>query len=109
MKHTDQTLAKQLLKLRGSDYSPWKLGVLARRQLLRFLVIGLLVYMKVNSDLGSLLESALIFSIGMIIGAIINDIAFVFRISKAWPFTKKVTDWDLVEKMANSEQENSKH
>lgn len=97
-------MAKQLLLVREKGYNPWRVGVFSRRQNLRYLIIVLMIFLKANSEFEPILDTALLGAIGVIIGAFVNEIVFIFRISNGWPFTQKITDWNLVEQIANGEE-----
>ncbi len=108
MKYRDQKLASDFLKLRESGYNPWKLGFLARRQILRVIILVVYGFLWPSFSHSQLLTTGLALGGSIIIGAMFSEIAFIFRISKTWSFTEKVTDWKIVESLARKESDISK-
>lgn len=100
MRSSDQKTASQLLKLKETGYNPWRLAVISRRQVLRLLFVLVFASLAQTNDLSSLFLTTFTFCGGIIIGAMINEIAFIFRVSKVWPFTEKTTDWEKVRQLA---------
>ena len=42
---------------------------------------------------------------GLFLGMLLRDGVWIKAIGKSWPFTEKVTDWEKVKKIAESEEE----
>jgi hypothetical protein len=73
----------------------------ARRYLILILIFGLLL-----SVLAYIKQwPAFTFAVGMLLGSLLRDVAWVRQSSRAWPFTEKVTDWDIVQKLAQESAE----
>ena len=104
MSQLDSKLAKQILKIRKIGYNPWLIGVFSRRQMIRIIVLLIFGVTYFGSSPSPSTVTALALAGGILIGAMINEIVFVFRISRTWSFTEKVTDWNLVEKLAGQKR-----
>ena len=91
-------LARNLLESKEHGFS---LGQSLRRSwkriLFRVVIITLAVflYFRVTPD------NALLLGIGILFGATLQDIGWVWRIGKNWSFTEEIIDWEKVGKIAN--------
>ena len=46
--------------------------------------------------------SYLIFASGILIGSFAQDLAWISTLSKSWPFSKSIMDWEKVKEIAES-------
>lgn len=101
---SERRLAQQLLKIREKGPNPWAQFVpvsrgIAIRYLYVFFVLGLIVFKVFPPHLETLLYLAL----GLVIGVWLRDFVMVRFQARLWPFSVKVTDWDVVEEIARCE------
>lgn len=101
---TDRKLAQQVLKIREKGPNPWlQFAPISRGIVFRYLyalfVLALIVFKVFPSHLANLLYLAL----GMVIGVWLRDFKTVRLQARLWPFSVKVTDWDVVEEIARCE------
>ncbi len=96
------TKAKQLLARRQAPNSPWfYLSRDWRRQ-----VVFILAYIAI--PIASWSMNLRLLAVAMacfFIGAKIRDVRWWFALSKEWPTTSKLIDWDKVEAIANGDAE----
>lgn len=101
----EKTLATRLLKMKKEGYPPLHRIVIGngKIQILRLLILVFAVTIIIQS--WNEPESKIMLGLaGLIIGAQLKEIVVYIKIGKGWSFTKKVTNWDLVEKIANDTQ-----
>jgi hypothetical protein len=103
MKETsDQVRAQRLLSLRVHDAYGFGtfLKLNARRYVFRIILsaVGLTIIAFTG------LWAWFAFFLGMVVGAFLRDMSWVRSNRRTWPFTKKVTNWDLVETLAAAER-----
>jgi hypothetical protein len=70
-----------------------------RRILLRVVAIVFFLYLYFNFRASALYMLA----IGMLFGAMLQDIGWIFKIKQSWPFTNKIMNWSKVEEIANGQ------
>lgn len=94
---SDQTYAADLLAVKNKGY-PFKRHIQAnKRYYIRLAAFGLiasvlLIFLK--------MWSVLCVVLGMIVGSILRDFAWVKNLKKSLPFSMRVTDWNKVESIA---------
>jgi hypothetical protein len=97
-KINEQLLAKRMLQLREQD--GYRFGAFlrmnARRNILRALYLVAALALLASMKLWLLCS----FMLGMFFGAFVRDFDWVRSSRRAWPFTNKVTDWDIVRELA---------
>ena len=96
---SEKLLAKRMLQIREQDGYGFGtfLRVNARKNFLRLLYLVPALALLASLAMWFLFA----FMLGMFLGAFVRDFDWVRSSRKAWPFTKKVTDWDLVQKLAD--------
>ncbi len=98
----ESELAKSLLRIRDNGFPSPLTSLFGRKpvHLLRYLVFGGLVCLL--AELWSDVESRafLLGLLGFFVGAIFKEMTFVNKIRANWGFTRKVTNWELVERLA---------
>ena len=103
---TDTQLAKSLIKIRETGYpNPLKaMFGMNKLQMIRPLAAILLLFLAItNADhpfLGKLTIAMFSFSIGILL----SEFKMIIRIAKSWPFSEKITNWELVEKIAEDKE-----
>ena len=100
----EQQLARRLVKHRAAGYS---IAYVLYRSVARYairiaLLAGLLVAFSTTDALW--LKGFLLWAVGMLLGAISRDLAWLRRIKKHWSFTEKITDWRKVVDIAEGKQ-----
>jgi hypothetical protein len=93
----DSEFARSLLELRESGCSfRLQFRRLARANLLLMVsfTIAIAIYTWLQLWVGVYIM------LGMLLGSVLRDVAWVFAIKKSWPFRLKVTDWDKVQSLA---------
>jgi len=94
---SDQILAKRMLEMHDRGYS---FALFFRRSAKNYLLVlscfgsGLIAF--------GLLQLWIPFNLilGLSAGCLLRDIGWFRAISKTWPFSLKVTDWDKVRRLA---------
>ena len=95
---TDQALAQWMIEMRERGFSGGSfLRKSARSYLLLLSIYAVLL--SLLAYLGTWIAFALL--LGMLMGCLLRDISWLLRTRRAWPFTEKVTDWDLVRELAD--------
>ncbi|WJG10922.1 hypothetical protein [Aliiglaciecola sp. LCG003] len=92
--------AKQMLDNREQGISVFhSLRKMKGRLLFRLFVLFISVacYFTLND------APAFLLIVGMVIGTTLQDIGWLQSISKAWPFTVKVINWDQVTEVARND------
>ncbi|WP_144395026.1 hypothetical protein [Pleionea sediminis] len=96
----DQYRSQELLETRKSGLTFPKMlkksGVLI---FIRLVLIGLCGSAVVS---GGEHASFALLAGGVLLGALAQDLGWYLRLSSAWSFTEKVTDWEKVEELAKS-------
>jgi len=90
--------ATNLLKIKSEGFSARRIYIRSwKRLFFRIIVLCIAVYyyFYIESDV------LFLFLAGMLVGATLQDIGWVLSVKKQWGFTKEVTDWEKVEKIAN--------
>jgi hypothetical protein len=99
MKETgDQIRAQRLLSLR--DHGPNEFSTFFKLNATRYMVRFTLnaVGLTMIAFMGLWVWFA--FFLGMVVGSFLRDMSWVRSNRRTWPFTKKVTNWDVVETLA---------
>jgi len=97
---SDQYYAQHMLETRNEGFSA---RLLIRRSTRQYsLLIG------VNALMFTLLaltdnEMCMLLFGGLLAGALLRDLAWMRRIKQSWPFSEKVTDWEMVRELAQDE------
>jgi len=95
---SDQALAQRLLSMR--DKGSYRFGAFLKLNAWRYLF-----QVAVHSVLLAILALAglwpvFIFLLGLVLGSFLRDVGWVRSTRRMWPFTVKVTNWDVVERLA---------
>lgn len=94
---SDQFLALRMLEAREQGYT---FRLFYRRNLGRyaflFLVSGATIALVAQLRLWSIASLIL----GMVVGAVLRDLGWLRSVRRTWPFTRKVMDWEKVERLA---------
>jgi hypothetical protein len=95
---SDQVLAKRLIKIR--DQGGIRLSTFLRMNFKKYVfILGYFsVALAVLAVIGWWPGFALV--LGMVLGTLLRDLAWVSSTQWTWPFTVKATDWDLVAELA---------
>ena len=98
---SDQALAQRLLSIR--DKGSYRFSAFLKLNVWRYLF-----QIALHSVLLAILALAgmwavFIFLLGLILGAFLRDVGWVRSTRRVWPFTVKVTNWDVVERLAAEE------
>jgi hypothetical protein len=95
--NSDQALAQRLLAIRANGYG---YGTFLKQNARRYLF-------QISLDAVLLIAVAVTgvwvgfaFFLGLALGALLRDPAWVSSTRRMWPFTAKVTNWALVEELA---------
>jgi hypothetical protein len=94
----DQALAQRLLSMR--DQGAYSFGRFLKLNVWRYLFQIALhsMLLAILAFLG--MWPPFIFLLGLVLGGFLRDLGWVRSSGRVWPFTVKVTNWDLVEKIA---------
>lgn len=94
----DQALAQRLLSMR--DQGAYSFGRFLKLNLWRYLFQIALhsVLLAILAFLG--MWPLFIFLLGLVLGAFLRDLGWVRSSRRVWPFTVRVTNWELVEQIA---------
>jgi hypothetical protein len=104
---TEQQLAKHFLAQRDGYSIAYVLRKSAWRFMLNLCVLVFVIIGFYTVD-SSILKGVLLFSIGMLIGALLRDIVWIRRVKRQWPFTRKIIDWRKVEAYAEGREPSDK-
>ena len=98
----EKKLAQDLLKVRREGFPSPLISILGKKKvhLLRYAVIGGLIFMLWTNWGDAILRGFLLFGLGIVAGGILNEMGFLKRIGSNWSFTDKVTNWSLVSQLA---------
>jgi hypothetical protein len=98
---SDQALAQRLLSMR--DKGSYRFGAFLKLNAWRYLFQIALhsLLLAILALMGMWL--LFIFLLGMISGVFLRDVGWVRSTRRVWPFTVKVTNWDVVERLAAEE------
>lgn len=100
--NNESKLAKSLLRIRDNGFPSPLTSLFGRKpvHLLRYLGFGALVYLLVAlwADLES--RAFLLGLVGFLVGAIFKEMVLMKAIRDKWWFTRKVTNWAVVEQLA---------
>ena len=97
-----QEYCEQLIALKRSGYSV--LGHYKRNALgfvPLFLIFAIAIYFLFDDVNG--INPLCAWGIGMVLGAFIRDIRWVFANKRNWPLKVRITDWSAVEEIATGE------
>ena len=98
---SDQALAQRLLSMRGKG--PYRIGTFLKlnawRYLFQIALHSLLLAILALMGMWPLF----MFLLGMVFGVFLRDVGWVRSTRRVWPFTVKVTNWDVVERLAAEE------
>ena len=100
----EKKLATQLLKIKESGYpSPW-IALFGKKKIhfIRYLAVGFLVYILVTAWNDIFMRSIFLCFLGFLLGGITKEIVFMNKIKDSWPFTVKVTNWNIVANLAGA-------
>jgi hypothetical protein len=95
---TDQVRSQRLLWLR--DHGPNEFSTFLKLNATRYMVRFTLNAVGLTVIAFTGLWAWFAFFLGMVVGAFLRDMSWVRSNRRTWPFTKKVTNWDLVETLA---------
>jgi len=97
-KVSDQVLAMRMLNVR--EHGGYGIGMFLRMNAKRYAFI--MGYFSAALWVLALMSFWLGFALvlGMVLGTVLRDLGWVRGTRRTWPFTLKVTDWDLVEELA---------
>ncbi|GGY76808.1 hypothetical protein GCM10011613_21640 [Cellvibrio zantedeschiae] len=96
MNEKQQSLA--LLKFRASGLSlSQALKINMKLYLFRLVAICVSIYLANKHP-----QTCVLFYVaaGVLLGALLQDVAWQYKLVKSWPFTNKIINWDLVEDIA---------
>jgi len=101
----EKKLALDLLRIRRDGFPSPLVSILGKRKvhLLRYAVIGGLIFMLTANWNDNELRGFLLLGLGIVIGGTMKEMAFLKKIGDTWPFTEKVTDWTTVSKLAGEQ------
>lgn len=92
-------LANNLLSMREEGVSIWNSSKKSwKRWSFRVAAVAVAVYLYFITAQSELL----LLGVGMILGAALQDIGWIWRIAKNWGFTEEVTNWEKVKKIAQN-------
>ncbi|MFH1496511.1 MAG: hypothetical protein ABII82_01680 [Verrucomicrobiota bacterium] len=98
----ESELAKSLLRIRDNGFPSPLTSLIGRKpvHLLRYLVFcGLVLFLVMRwSDFEA--RAFLLGLLGFFVGGIFKEMAFMNKIRANWVFSRKVTNWELVERLA---------
>ena len=97
----DRALAKNMLELREHGF------LLSRYVRRTWHLYGLILVIVSVGVLAALaLGSYLLigFFVGLVAGTLARDFGWLLAIKRSWPFTRKVTNWEEVERLAGSHE-----
>jgi hypothetical protein len=95
---SDQALAQRLLSMRDNGFYRYGafLKLNARRYLFQIALHSVLLAILALCGLWPVF----LFLLGLVLGAFLRDVSWVRSTRRMWPFTVKVTNWDVVERLA---------
>ena len=104
---TDKQLAQALLKVKENGYPSPLISIVGKRpvHLLRYAVLGLFTYFLATQWEDVEMRSMILLGLGVLIGGIITEMKFYKMIGDSWPFTKRVTDWNIVASLAEQPEQ----
>ena len=73
---------------------------LRSRLFIRLLLVGACSYLYFYG--GQVIAPILV--LGMVLGSTLQDIGWIISMKKNWPLTLEITDWTLVERIANDDR-----
>ena len=101
----EKKVAQNLLRMRDQGC---KISFLVKRSLPRYILLSFALVLVIG---GCVIVPSLwpfgFFVSGMLVGASLRDIGWFRVIKRQWPFTVRVTDWEIVEEIARSKPEAS--
>jgi hypothetical protein len=95
---SDQALAQRLLSMRSDG--GYRLGAFVKLNGWRYIFLIALhcLVLAILALVG--MWPLFIFILGLVIGVFLRDLGWVRSTRRVWPFTVRVTDWEIVERMA---------
>ena len=98
---SDQALARRLLSMRSEG--PYRYRAFLKLNAWRYLFQIALhsLMLAILALLG--VWPLFIFLLGIVFGVFLRDVGWVRSTRRVWPFTVKVTNWDIVERLAAEE------
>jgi hypothetical protein len=89
---------------RGYRTSPPNVFNLFARNLWRYLLAIVLFCLVVILSYAARLPGLATFALGLMIGALLRDLAAFIRFTKTWPITELVLDWEKIHTLLETEQ-----
>ena len=102
--NTEKQLALHLLAHKRRGYSILHiLNASKYRYIFHLLLIAALIccYFWIKDKI---LNLFFLFTIGMLVGAVVRDIGWIRRMKMIWPFNERVIDWKKVEEIAEKKE-----
>ncbi len=98
-KPSEQLLAQRMLETREKGFS---YGLFLRRSLKRYFIL-IAIYCVLLSLLAYLQAwMAFCLVVGMVSGCFLRDYAWAKMIRRTWSFNLKITDWNVVQRLADN-------
>jgi hypothetical protein len=99
---SDQVAARRMLQIR--DEGGYRLGTFLRLNARKYAIQGLVFGLSLALLL--IIEMRVAFSIllGVILGSLARDFGWVRASRRTWPFTMRVINWEIVERLATHEE-----
>ena len=97
MRPSDQVLAKRMLETRERGIS---FGLVLRRSMRGYLFLFLVFGVVLGWLAWIEYWPPFVLMLGMLVGCLLRDVGWIRRIKQTWPFTLKVTDWEIVRELA---------
>ena len=99
----EKKLATQLLQLKENGYPSPIRAIVGKKKahILRYLIFVFFTYVLINEWNDLFMRCLFLALLGYQIGAITMEMVFMKKIKDNWPFTVKITNWDIVADIAN--------
>jgi hypothetical protein len=95
---SDQALAQRLLTMR--DKGPYRLGAFLKLNAWRYFFQIALQSLFLAILALVAMWPLVIFFVGLALGTFLRDLGWLRSMRRVWPFTVKVTNWEVVERLA---------
>lgn len=101
--NSERELAHQLLKFRHKRPNPWaSLKPNNRFTALNYLFVSYLIVMILWGTFPEY-ERWLFLALGLLVGSFLRNLKIIAMQARFWPFTQKVTNWEIVAEIAQCE------
>jgi hypothetical protein len=96
----EQQLARHMLAHKERDYS---IGYILRQSMWRYvamIVVAAAMFGVFSCARAPMIKYCFMCYFGMALGTMLRDFAWFIKLSRQWPFTRSIINWQMVEAIA---------